>query len=106
MKNLIPDLKSNGYGGYFEADGGIDLSTISSCYEAGCRIFVMGNAIFGSDNIIETLKNTKFLLNSILEKELLIESDSYDIKDDWIKNRKEILNRFNVVNKIWEQKKL
>ncbi len=106
MKNLIPDLKSNGYSGYFEADGGIDLSTISSCYEAGCRIFVMGNAIFGSDNIIETLKNTKFLLNSILEKELLIESDSYDIKDDWIKNRKEILNRFNVVNKIWEQKKL
>jgi transketolase len=101
MKNLIPDLKSNGYGGYFEADGGIDLSTISSCYEAGCRIFVMGNAIFGSDNIIETLKNTKFLLNSILEKELLIESDSYDIKDDWIKNRKEILNRFNMVNEIW-----
>ncbi len=106
MKDLIPDLKNNGYGGYFEADGGIDLSTISSCYEAGCRIFVMGNAIFGSDNIIETLKNTKFLLNSNLEKELLIESESYDIKDDWIKNRKEILNRFNVVNEIWEQKKL
>jgi transketolase len=106
MKNLIPDLKSNGYGGYFEADGGIDLSTISSCYEAGCRVFVMGNAIFGSDNIIETLKNTKFLLNSNLEKELLIESESYDIKEDWIKNRKEILNRFNVVNEIWEQKKL
>jgi transketolase len=100
MKHLISNLKNNGYGGYFEADGGIDLSTISSCYEAGCRIFVMGNAIFGSDNIIETLKNTKILLNSILEKELLIESDSFDIKDDWIKNRKDILNKFNVVNDI------
>lgn len=100
MKNLIPNLKNNGYGGYFEADGGIDLSTISSCYEAGCRIFVMGNAIFGFNNIIETLKNTKFLLNSILEKELLIESDSFDIKDDWIKYRKDILNKFNVVKEI------
>ena len=100
MKHLISNLKNNGYGGYFEADGGIDLSTISSCYEAGCRIFVMGNAIFGSDNIIETLKNTKILLNSILEKELLIESDLFDIKDDWIKNRKDILNKFNVVNDI------
>ena len=103
MKNLIPDLRKNGYGGYIEADGGIDLSTISSCYEAGCRIFVMGNAIFGSDDIIETIKNTKFLLNSTLEKELLIESDSFGIKEDWIKNRKDILNRFNVVKEIWEQ---
>ena len=104
MKNLIPDLRKNGYRGYFEADGGIDLSTISSCYEAGCRIFVMGNAIFGSDNIIEAIKNTKFLLNSTLEKELLVESDLIGIKEDWIKNRKDILNRFNGVQEIWEQK--
>jgi transketolase len=100
MKNLIPDLRRKGYGGYFEADGGIDLSTISSCFDAGCRIFVMGNAIFGSDSIIEAIKNTRFLLNSTLEKELLIESESFDIKEDWIKNRKDILNRFNVVKEI------
>ncbi len=100
MKSLIPDLRRNGYGGYFEADGGIDLSTISSCFEAGCRIFVMGNAIFGSDSIVEAIKNTRFLLNSTLEKELLIESESFDIKEDWIKNRKDILNRFNVIKEI------
>jgi transketolase len=100
MKNLIPDLKRNGYRGYFEADGGIDLSTISSCFEAGCRIFVMGNAIFGSDSVVEAIKNTRFLLNSTLEKELLMESESFDIKEDWIKNRKDILNRFNVVKEI------
>ena len=100
MKNLIPDLKRNGYRGYFEADGGIDLSTISSCFEAGCRIFVMGNAIFGSENIVESIKNTRFLLNSTLEKELLMESESFDIKEDWIKNRKDILNRFNVIKEI------
>jgi transketolase len=100
MKALIPDLRNNGYKGYFEADGGVDLATISSCYEAGCRIFVMGNAIFGSGDIIESIKNTKFLLNTILEKELLIESDSLGIREDWIKNRKDILKRFNLVEEI------
>ncbi|MGN6347329.1 MAG: ribulose-phosphate 3-epimerase [Candidatus Nitrosocosmicus sp.] len=100
MKTLIPDLRNNGYKGYFEADGGVDLATISSCYEAGCRIFVMGNAIFGSGDIIESIKNTKFLLNTILEKELLIESDSLSIREDWIKNRKDILKRFNLIEEI------
>ena len=104
MKGMIPRLRENGYEGYFEADGGIDLSTISACYETGCRIFVMGNAIFGSDNIIETIKNTKYLLDSTLEKELLLESDSFGIKEDWIKNRKSILNRYSVVKELWEQK--
>ena len=104
MRGMIPRLRENGYGGYFEADGGVDLSTLSACYETGCRIFVMGNAIFGSDNIIETVKNTKYLLDSTLEKELLLESDSFGIKEDWIKNRKSILNRYSVVKELWEQK--
>ena len=104
MKYMIPRLRENGYGGYFEADGGIDLSTISACYESGCRIFVMGNAIFGSDDVIETIKNTKYLLDSTLEKELLLESDSIGIKEDWIKNRKSILNRYGVVKELWEEK--
>jgi hypothetical protein len=60
----------------------------------------MGNAIFGSENIIDSIKNTKFLLNSTLEKELLLQSDSHDIREDWIKNRKDILKRFNVVEEI------
>jgi len=104
MKYMIPRLRENGYGGYFEADGGIDLSTISACYESGCRIFVMGNAIFGSDDVIGTIKNTKYLLDSTLEKELLLESASIGIKEDWIKNRKSILNRYSVVKELWEEK--
>src|SRR5919112_3275728 len=104
MRNLVSALRENGYGGYFEADGGIDLSTISACYESGCRIFVMGNAIFGSDDVIETIKNTKYLLDSTLEKELLLQSGSIGIKEDWIKNRKSILNRYSVVKELWEEK--
>ena len=96
MKTMIPDLKKNGFEGYFEADGGIDLSTISSCYDSGCRIFVMGNAIFGSENYMESINDTKFLLNSFLEKDLLEDSISADVKDDWMKHRKDIINKFNV----------
>ncbi len=103
MRNLIPSLRSRGYKGYFEADGGIDFSTISSCYEAGCRIFVMGNAIFKSPDIKETIQNTKLLLDSNLEKGLLRESESYGIKDDWMKIRKSVLGQFNSVKEIWEQ---
>ena len=50
--------------------------------------------------LLNAIKNTRFLLNSTLEKELLMESESFDIKEDWIKNRKDILNRFNVVKEI------
>jgi transketolase len=101
--SLISDLRNKGYKGYFEADGGIDLHTISPCYEAGCRIFVMGNAIFNSSDIKETIRNTKFLLDSNLEKGLLRESESYGIKDDWMKIRKSVISQFSVVKEIWEQ---
>ncbi len=97
MKTMIPDLKNNGFKGYFEADGGVDLSTILSCYEVGCRIFVMGNAIFGSENYMDSVNNTKFLLNSYLEKDLLNDSISADIREDWMKHRKAIINEFNVI---------
>ncbi len=103
MRNLISTLRNNGYKGYFEADGGIDLHTISPCYEAGCRIFVMGNAIFNSSDIKETIRNTKFLLDSNLEKGLLRESESCGIKDDWMKIRKSVMSQFSVVKEIWEQ---
>ncbi|MBA3285887.1 MAG: hypothetical protein H0U27_12620, partial [Nitrosopumilus sp.] len=103
MGNLIPTLRNNGYEGYFEADGGIDLQTISPCYEAGCRIFVMGNAIFSSLDIKETIRDTKLLLDSNLEKGLLRESESYGIKDDWMKIRKSVISQYSAVKEIWEQ---
>jgi transketolase len=96
MRDVIPKLRSQGFQGYFEADGGIDLSTISACYQEGCRIFVMGNAIFGSDNIKERIRNTKFLLDSNLEKELLLESESLGIREDWLKNRKNVLQLYGM----------
>lgn len=97
MNRIIPQLRKSGYKGYFEADGGIDLSTIVPCYEAGCRIFVMGNAIFGSNDIDKRIKDTRMLVDAFLEKKLLEESQNMGIKDDWIKARKNILNKYDLL---------
>jgi transketolase len=96
MKNLIPKLRENGYRGYIEADGGIDQSTILSCYEAGCRIFVMGNAIFGFEDIDKRISETKYRLDSHLEQTLLDNSQKMNIREDWIKGRKTILDRYEI----------
>lgn len=96
MKNLIPKLRENGYTGYIEADGGIDQSTIESCFEVGCRIFVMGNAIFGSEDIDKRISETKFKLDSHLEQTLLDNSKKLNIREDWIKGRKTILDRYEI----------
>jgi transketolase len=96
MKNLIPKLRENGYTGYIEADGGIDQSTIESCFEVGCRIFVMGNAIFGSEDIDKRISETEFKLDSHLEQTLLDNSQKLNIREDWIKGRKTILDRYEI----------
>jgi transketolase len=89
-------LRENGYTGYIEADGGIDQSTIESCFEVGCRIFVMGNAIFGSEDIDKRISETKFKLDSHLEQTLLDNSKKLNIREDWIKGRKTILDRYEI----------
>ena len=96
MKKVIPRLRERGFKGYFEADGGIDLSTITQCFDAGCRIFVMGNAIFGHSNVDKRISETKFLLDSYLEKSLLEESRSLNLEEDWIKGRRNIIEQFNL----------
>ena len=96
MKRVIPLLRERGFKGYFEADGGIDLSTITQCFDAGCRIFVMGNAIFGHSDVDKRFKDTRFLLDSYLEQSLLDESQSLNIREDWVKGRRNIIEQFNL----------
>jgi transketolase len=96
MKRVIPLLRERGFKGYFEADGGIDLLTITQCFDAGCRIFVMGNAIFGHSDVDKRFKDTRFLLDSYLEQSLLDESQSLNIREDWVKGRRNIIEQFNL----------
>jgi transketolase len=96
MKKIIPLLRERGFKGYFEADGGIDQSTITQCFDAGCRIFVMGNAIFGHSEVDKRIGDARSLLDSYLEKSLLDESQSLNIEEDWIKGRRNIIEQFNL----------
>lgn len=98
MRKLIPELRAAGYNGYFEADGGIDLSTILDSYDAGCRMFVMGNAIYGTADIEGRLKETRLKVDTNLEKKLLQKAQKLDIMDEWIKGRKAVLERFQLGN--------
>ncbi|MCA9132677.1 MAG: ribulose-phosphate 3-epimerase, partial [Planctomycetales bacterium] len=43
LKATSPDL-------LLEVDGGVNLKTIASCYQAGASLFVAGSAIFGQDD--------------------------------------------------------
>ena len=44
LKALVGD------GADIEVDGGVDLSTIKDCAEAGASVFVAGSAVFGTDD--------------------------------------------------------
>ncbi|MEM7263963.1 MAG: ribulose-phosphate 3-epimerase [Planctomycetota bacterium] len=46
-----------------EVDGGIDLETLPIAREAGANVFVSGSAIFGTDDVPETVRSFKTLLN-------------------------------------------
>ena len=59
-KNLISNLKENGFTGYIEADGGVTLDNIGECFADGVRAFVGGGAIVGQTDVrlvIRELRN-------------------------------------------------
>ncbi len=91
MDLLNRKLKDHGFKGYIEADGGIDSRTLQQVYEAGAKIFVAGNAVYGSSDINGAIIQLKHKANVALEKRLLSKSTSLDIRRDWIKARRHIL---------------
>jgi len=50
-KNLIINLKENGFTGYIESDGGVTLDNIGECFADGARAFVGGSAIIGQTDV-------------------------------------------------------
>jgi transketolase len=94
MINTVEELRGNGYKGYIEADGGIDSITLPQVYEAGARILVTGNAVYGTPDIQGAILQLKHTANVVLEKKLLDLSTSIGIRNDWLKTRKHILIPF------------
>ena len=87
IQRITKDLKEQKFGGYIEADGGVNLENIGACFEDGARAFVGGNAIIGQNDVRMIIKEFR---NKVLEsrRRLLIkkanELGGTDLVNKWI----------------------
>ncbi len=91
MMAVNKELKEHGFEGYIEADGGIDAITLQQAYDAGARIFVAGNAVYGGGDIHGSVIQLRHKAAVVLERKLLAHSTQLNIRKDWMKARKHIL---------------
>ena len=70
MRLVNQKLTEHGFLGYIEADGGIDATILQAVYEAGARIFVAGNAVYGSGDIHGAIIQLRYKVNVALERKL------------------------------------
>jgi transketolase len=84
-------LREHGFKGYIEADGGIDATTLQQAYNAGARIFVAGNAVYGGGDIHGAVIQLRHKAAVALERRLLDHATQLNIRPEWMKARKHIL---------------
>lgn len=58
LRRMILD---NGYNVLIQVDGGVDTSNARSLVDAGANVLVAGNAVFGSPDAMETIRQLKEL---------------------------------------------
>jgi ribulose-phosphate 3-epimerase len=61
VRELRELIEHTGSQALIEVDGGVNMSTGEKLIEAGADILVAGNAIFSSENPIETIRQMKNL---------------------------------------------
>jgi len=87
MKKLNSILNENNFTGYIEADGGVNLENIGSCFKDGARAFVGGSAIIGQPDVRETIRDFR---NQVLKerRKIIIEKahqiGGADLANKWI----------------------
>jgi pentose-5-phosphate-3-epimerase len=91
MAEVVKTLKSNNYKGFIEADGGIDATTLQQVFDAGARIMVAGNAVYGSADINSNIIQLRHKANVAIETKLLELATINDMRSDWINSRKNML---------------
>ncbi|MGI0025875.1 MAG: hypothetical protein ACREA4_12140, partial [Nitrososphaera sp.] len=91
MVALNKKLREQGFKGYIEADGGIEANTLQQVYDAGARIFVAGNAVYGGVDIHDAIIQLRHKAGVALERRLLEHSTQLGIRADWMRARKHIL---------------
>lgn len=56
MARLVPFLHQHKFDGVIEADGGVNLQNIGSCFADGARAFVGGGAIIGQQDVRDAIR--------------------------------------------------
>ena len=96
-------LRDHGFRGYIEEEGGLDATTLQQVYDAGARIFVAGNAVYGNTDIHGAVIHLRHKAEVALERKLLDHATRLSIRADWIKARKNILIPYASELKIEEE---
>ena len=87
MNKLISILEDHKFTGYIEADGGINLENIGSCFEDGARAFVGGSAIIGQPDVRETIREFRNQVLKTRRKTLIQKAHQLggsDLVNEWI----------------------
>ncbi len=87
MNKLISILKDHKFTGYIEADGGINLENIGSCFEDGARVFVGGSAIIGQPDVREAIREFRNQVLKTRRKNLIQKAHQLggsDLVNKWI----------------------
>jgi transketolase len=87
MTKLNSILNEHKFTGYIEADGGVNLENIGSCFEDGARAFVGGSAIIGQTDVRAAIREFR---DQVLQsrRKILIEKahqlGGTDLVNKWI----------------------
>ena len=87
IQRISKDLKQHNFEGYIEADGGVNLENVGSCFEDGARVFVGGSSIVGQSDvrlIIKEFRNhvLKSRRRSLIKK--AHDLGGVELVNDWI----------------------
>jgi ribulose-phosphate 3-epimerase len=63
IRNMMAEARSSAL---LEVDGGINLENVASIMKAGANVLVAGSAIFGSDNIPETIRQMRAASQTVI----------------------------------------
>jgi ribulose-phosphate 3-epimerase len=61
-------LRSRGFAGYVEMDGGLNAETLPLCAAAGADVLVSGSALFGADDMAATLPAFRAAAETAIEE--------------------------------------
>ncbi|MEM3170028.1 MAG: ribulose-phosphate 3-epimerase [Candidatus Nitrosotenuis sp.] len=71
MRRLVQTLAEHNFDGYIEADGGVTLDNVGSCFVDGARAFVGGSAIIGQQDVRGVIREFRNKISYVRRKMLI-----------------------------------